>query len=195
MKFDVVVAGVGGQGVVSLAALAAEVARRSGLHVKQTEEHGMAQRGGSVAAQLRIDASPVHSELIPAGTADLLLGMEPLETLRYLPMLSRDGAIVAAAEPVMNFDAYPAPETILARLRALPGCLVIEAERLAKEAGSSKVTNVVLLGAASRLFPMPPERFEETLEAAFAVKGKKVLEANLAGFRLGREAGACSRVS
>lgn len=195
MKFDVVVAGVGGQGVVSLAALAAEAARRSGFHVKQTEDHGMAQRGGSVTAQLRIGAAPVHSELIPAGTADLLISMEPLETLRYLPMLARDGAVVAAAEPVINFAEYPPPETVLARLRTLSGCVVIEADRLAREAGSPRVTNTVLLGAASPLFPIGPERFEETIEAAFAAKGAKVLAANLTGFRLGREASACIRVS
>jgi indolepyruvate ferredoxin oxidoreductase beta subunit len=195
MKFDVLVAGVGGQGVVSLAAMGAEAARRSGFHVKQTEEHGMAQRGGSVAAQLRIGDGAVHSELIPAGTADLLISMEPLETLRYLPMLSRNGTVIAAAEPMVNFDQYPPIEEVLGRLRALPGCIVIETDRLAREAGSTKVTNTVLLGAASHLFPMQPERFEETLEAAFAARGEKVLRANLAGFRLGREAGACIRVS
>ena len=195
MKFDVMVAGVGGQGVVSLAAMAAEAARRSGLHVKQTEEHGMAQRGGSVSAQLRIGDEPVHSELIPSGTADLLISMEPLEALRYLPVLARHGMVIAAAEPIHNFDAYPPLEEVLGRLRSLSGCIVIETDRLAKEAGSPKVTNTVLLGAASHLFPIPPEQFEETLEAAFSAKGEKVLRANLAGFRLGREASACIRVS
>lgn len=195
MKFDVVVAGVGGQGVVSLAAMGAEAARRAGFHVKQTEEHGMAQRGGSVSAQLRIGDGVVHSELIPSGTADLVLSMEPLESLRYLPMLSRRGTVVAAAEPVVNFEAYPPIDAVLAHLRAMSGCLVIEADRLAREAGSTRVTNTVLLGAASHLFPIQAEGFEETLEAAFRPRGEKMLRANLAGFRLGREASACIRVS
>ncbi len=191
MKYDVVVAGVGGQGVVSIAATVARAARRSGLHVKQSEVHGMAQRGGDLTAQVRIADAPVRSELIPFGTADLLIAMEPLEALRNLPMLSREGTIVSAAEPVENFPNYPPAEALLARLRAIPGAIVLEADRLAKRAGSPKVVNTVLVGAASHLLPVPPKAIEGVLRDAFGPKGEKVLFANLEGFRLGREAFPC----
>ncbi len=190
-KCDVVLAGVGGQGVLSIGALIAAAAHGAGLWVRQSEVHGMSQRGGAVQAFLRIADRPVRSGEIGRATAHLILATEPVEALRQLELLSPRGVLVTAAEPFENVPDYPDPEILLARIRALPSALVVEADRLAREAGSSRAANVVLVGAAADLLPVEPERLEEELRRAFAAKGDQVIETNLRAFRAGREAARC----
>jgi indolepyruvate ferredoxin oxidoreductase beta subunit len=187
MKCDIVVAGVGGQGVLSLSAIIAQAALAEGLHVKQAEVHGMSQRGGAVVADLRIADHPIHSNTIPKGTADLILSMEPLESLRYLPLLEEGGAVLTADDPITNIPDYPQLEAVLRQVSELPRGKVVPARKLAKDAGSVRATNVVMVGAASARLPLRPEIIEAKIAEMFASKGAKVVEANIAAFRAGRE--------
>jgi indolepyruvate ferredoxin oxidoreductase beta subunit len=185
---DIVLAGVGGQGVLSVAAVIAEAARRHGLQVTQGEIHGMAQRGGAVQAQLRISDRAIASGLIPQGGADLILAMEPLESLRYLEYLRDGGALVAATEPHTNIPDYPDVVGIRERIAAIPGAVLIDAARLSREAGSGRAANMVMIGAAARFLPVTPETLEACIAEGFAAKGQRVVDANLKAFRAGREA-------
>lgn len=191
MKFDVVLVGVGGHGVLSLANFLGRTALEEGFAVKQTEVHGMAQRGAAVWAHLRIADHPIHSGLISIGSADLLLSMEPVETFRYLDYLGPEGNVVASVDPVVNIDDYPPMETVRAALARIPRVHLVEVEALARAAGSPKTANVVLAGAASTFLPFSPEALERHLRVAFASKGPKVVEANVRALSLGREAGRC----
>jgi indolepyruvate ferredoxin oxidoreductase beta subunit len=191
VKTDIVLAGVGGQGVLSVAAIIAGAARLGGLQIKQGEVHGMSQRGGAVQAHMRLSDQPIHSDLIPLGDAEMVLSMEPLESLRYLPWLKPGGTVVTAVEPVRNIPVYPEMEDVVARLRSLPNTILVEADRLAREAGFARATNVVLVGAASVLLPLRPENLEECIRGTFSRKGEKIVDINLRAFRAGREAGRC----
>jgi indolepyruvate ferredoxin oxidoreductase beta subunit len=193
VRSEIVFAGVGGQGVLSIASLIAAAAMSQRLHVKQGEVHGMAQRGGAVQASLRISDAPIFSDLVPRGTADAILALEPVESLRYLTWLAPTGTVVTALDPFLNIPNYPPIEDIVARLRSLPRVVLVEAERLAKEAGTVKASNVVVLGAAAHLLPLPPELLEQTIRMMFGRKGDKVVEANLRAFALGQEAARCAR--
>jgi indolepyruvate ferredoxin oxidoreductase beta subunit len=188
MKYDIVLSGVGGQGVLSLSAIIAASAMREGLHVKQSEVHGMSQRGGSVQAHLRIADGPIASDLIPRGGADLILSMEPVESLRYVAWLKPGGSIVTAANAVVNIPDYPDLDTVLARVRALPNGVVVEAERLAEEAGDLQATNTVMVGAAASRLPMKPDTFERAVVETFRRKGERAVAINLAAFRSGQKA-------
>jgi indolepyruvate ferredoxin oxidoreductase beta subunit len=190
MRYDIVLAGVGGQGVLSMAALIARGAVASGLVVKQSEVHGMAQRGGAVQAHLRLSDVPIESDLIPRGAADLILSLEPVEALRYLPWLSPEGTLVTSANAYVNIPDYPAPAAVLARVRSLPHAVVIEAEQLAEAAGDLLAVNTVMVGAASNLLPLDPVSLQEAVRTTFARKGERTLAANLAAFAAGREAGS-----
>ncbi len=191
MKCDIVLAGVGGQGVLSLSAVIAWSALKEGLRVKQSEVHGMAQRGGAVVANLRLADREIMSDLIPEGSAALVLAMEPLEALRYLRYLAPAGKVVSATAPVVNIPDYPPLDEVLARLRAVPGgAVLVDAERLARAAGSARATNMVIAGAASRYLPIRPETMEHFIETRFAGKGEAAVRQNLAAFRAGREAAA-----
>lgn len=188
MKYDIILAGVGGQGVLSVSAIIASGALEQGLVVKQSEVHGMSQRGGAVLAHLRLSDEPVASDLIPHGAASLILGMEPLESLRYLPYLSPDGAVVTAVTPVLNIPDYPPIESLLGRIQALPHARLVDGETLARTAGSARAINMVMVGAASHHVPVPAATLERFIERTFASKGEKVVAINLAAFRAGREA-------
>ena len=188
MKRDVLLAGVGGQGVLSLAAVLAEAARREGLVVHQGEVHGMSQRGGAVQASLRLADGAIDGDLVARGAADLILGMEPVEALRFLEYLAPGGRLVTAADPHVNVPDYPPIEEVLAAVRSVPGSVVVEAAALAREAGSGRVANVVMVGAASVFLPLQPEGIEACLRDGFAAKGERVVEANLRAFVLGRAA-------
>jgi indolepyruvate ferredoxin oxidoreductase beta subunit len=188
VKHDVVLAGVGGQGVLSVAAILAEAARREGLVVRQGEVHGMSQRGGAVQATLRLADVPIEGDLISQGAADLLLGTEPVEALRYLQCLAPGARLVTAADPYENVPDYPPIEEVLAAVRAVPGSVIVEAGALARRAGSGRVANVVMVGAASAFLPLPPGVIEDCLREGFAAKGERVVEANLRAFALGRAA-------
>jgi indolepyruvate ferredoxin oxidoreductase beta subunit len=191
MTRDFVLAGVGGQGVISLGALLAAAGRRDGLEVQLAEVHGMAQRGGAVQASLRLSRQPIRGALIPEGTAAGILSTEPLEGLRYLRYLAPDGVLVTASEPEADIAGYPPVEELHARLRALPHAVLVDGGRLARLAGSRRATNVVLAGAASPYLPIRFATLEAELHRAFAAKGKEVVEINLRALHAGREAAAC----
>ncbi len=189
-KCDVILAGVGGQGVLALAAIITKAAVAEGLTVRQSEVHGMAQRGGAVLAHLRIADGEIASDLVPRGAADLVLSMEPLESLRYIGWLGKDSALVTAAEPFVNIPNYPDVETVHASVKAVPGSQLIAAKELAQEAGSARSVNMVLVGAASHYLPVSPAAMQAAIAQMFADKGEKILDANKIAFDLGRNAGA-----
>ncbi len=193
MKFDIILAGVGGQGVLSVSAIIASSAMQEGLHVKQSEVHGMSQRGGAVLANLRLSDKPIASDLIPRGTAAMVLSMEPLESLRYLEYMSADTVLITAAEPVRNIDDYPDLDGLLARIRELPHATVLDAERLARQAGSARATNMVIVGAASHWLPVKLETIEHFVRTLFASKGDKVVDTNITALRAGRASAAGGR--
>ncbi len=188
MTFDVVFAGVGGQGVLSLATILAEGAQADGFLAKQSEIHGMSQRGGAVSASLRLSRQPIHSPLVSHGTADLLLSLEPLETFRYLSLLKPGGQPVSSVNPMRNISDYPPIDDLLRALRALPNVHVLDLEALAREAGNARTTNVVMVGAASHFLPVTPVTLEACVRRRFQAKGERVVTQNLTAFRLGREA-------
>jgi indolepyruvate ferredoxin oxidoreductase beta subunit len=188
MKCDVILAGVGGQGVLSVAAIIARAAVEKGFAVRQSEVHGMAQRGGAVLAHLRIADKGIASDLVPRGGADLILSMEPLECLRYAVWLSPNGAMVSAAEPLVNIPNYPDIDSILNAIKAFPLYRIVETAALAKEAGLAKSVNVVMAGAASAFLPIDAKTMEETIRNMFAHKESSVAEANIKAFNLGRNA-------
>lgn len=194
MKYDIIVAGVGGQGVLSISAVIAASALNAGLQVKQSEEHGMAQRGGAVVSHLRLADSVIHSDLVPLGAADLIISMEPLESLRYLEFLAREGKVLSAADPVANFPGYPDVRRTLRALNDLPNAVVIEAAKLSRQAGSGRATNMVMVGAATPSLPIEATFIEQHIRDAFERKGPRVLEINLEAYRLGLEAVSCAAV-
>ena len=189
MKHDIVLAGVGGQGILTIAAIIGEAAVRQGLHVKQSEVHGMAQRGGAVLAHLRLSSEPIHSDLIAAGGADVVLAVEPMEALRQAESLSPRGVILANARPVRNIGDYPELDDILAALRAYPLNVVIDAEQMAQDAGNARAMNMVMLGAVSTFLEFPDDLLATTISDTFARKGPEVIAVNLKAFAAGREAG------
>ncbi|MCB9897927.1 MAG: indolepyruvate oxidoreductase subunit beta [Planctomycetes bacterium] len=192
MRIDIVLAGVGGQGVLSVAAVLAEAARREGFCVQQTELHGMSQRGGAVQAFLRIADAPVHSDFVSHGTADLVLALEPLEALRQVAYLKPGGLLLTAADPVENIPDHPGREQVLAWIATLPRTAVVEAAELAREAGAPRALNTVMVGAASGVLPLRVEILRACLCEAFAAKGERVVQQNLAAFEAGRRAAACA---
>jgi indolepyruvate ferredoxin oxidoreductase beta subunit len=190
MKYDIILAGVGGQGVLSVSAIIASSAMREGLLVKQSEVHGMSQRGGAVLANLRLADAPIASDLIPLGSAAMILSMEPLESLRYLRYLASDGALVTSTNPVVNIPDYPDLRGLLDQVRALPFARLVDGEQLARAAGSARATNMVMVGAASHRLPVKVETLEHFIQTTFAAKGEKIVDTNLKAFRAGREAAA-----
>jgi indolepyruvate ferredoxin oxidoreductase beta subunit len=191
MKCDVITAGVGGQGVLSVSAVIAACALQEGLHVKQAEEHGMAQRGGTVVTHLRLSDRKIHSDIVPRGTADLIVSIEPLEALRYVELLSPEGTVFCGTTPVVNIPNYPDVDGVLERVRALPRVAMIDATKIARDAGSIRAVNMVMVGAASTLLPLRPETIEEHLRQEFARKGERVVMINIHAFHIGRESAAC----
>lgn len=189
MKLDIILSGVGGQGILSIAAIIGEAALNEGLHIKQAEVHGMSQRGGDVQSNLRISSTEIHSDLIAKGTADAIISLEPMEALRYLPYLSPKGWIVANSTPFINIPNYPDIETILKELSSLPNVILLDVDALAKEAGSARSTNMVLLGAASVILGMEHTKLEGAITCVFSRKGEAIVEMNIKAFRAGRAAG------
>jgi indolepyruvate ferredoxin oxidoreductase beta subunit len=188
MKCDVILAGVGGQGVLSIAAIIAAAAVDEGLAVRQSEVHGMAQRGGAVLAHLRISDKAIASDLVPRGGADLIISMEPLESLRYAVWLSPKGVLVCAAEPFINIPNYPEIEGIINAIKTFPSYRIVEAASLAKEAGFAKSVNMVMVGAASSFLPIKSQTLEGTIEKMFANKDKAAVDSNKKAFGLGKNA-------
>jgi indolepyruvate ferredoxin oxidoreductase beta subunit len=188
MNCDCILAGVGGQGVLSIAAIIARAAVEAGLEVRQSEVHGMAQRGGAVLAHLRVSDAAIACDLVPQGGADLIISMEPLESLRYAAWLSPTGALVTAAEPFVNIANYPELSEVLKTIASFPVSRVVEAAALAKEAGLARAVNMVMVGAASPFLPLEAETLEAAIAAMFSGKDSAVVEANQKAFRLGAAA-------
>ena len=187
MKSDIVLAGVGGQGILTIATILGAAALTENLHLKQAEVHGMSQRGGDVQSNLRISSEPIHSDLIPLGGADLIVSLEPMEALRYLPFLSKKGWIVTNTEPFQNINNYPEMESVMAELNACPQVVAFNMDETAKEVATARSSNLVLLGAASPFIEIEPSKIEDAIRKVFGSKGEKIVESNIAAFRAGRE--------
>ncbi len=186
MKKDIILAGVGGQGIVSIAAIIGYAALSQGWHLKQSEVHGMSQRGGDVMSNLRISEEEIFSDLIPFGQADLIISVEPLESLRYLPYLAKEGWLITNTAPFDNIPNYPPMEKVLQEIHALPHHIALDAEAMAKAAGSSKVANMVILGAASPFLGMSFDKLEAAIEFTFKRKGEGVVRQNIDALKAGR---------
>lgn len=187
MNKNIIIAGVGGQGILTIASIIDLAAMNLGLNVKQAEVHGMSQRGGAVESHLRISSEEIFSDLIPLGKTDLILSIEPMEALRYLPFLSPAGVIVTATEPYKNIPGYPDEETLLETIRKSAAHLPVEAESLARKAGSPKTFNVVMLGAASPYLGIKAKELEKAIGLFFERKGEEIIDMNIKAFRLGKE--------
>lgn len=187
MKNDIILSGVGGQGILSIAAAIGRAAVANNLFLKQSEVHGMSQRGGDVQSHFRLSDKPVASDLIPLGKADLIISVEPMESLRYLPWLSRQGWLVTNSVPFINIPEYPPLEEILDEIRKIKNNIIIDADSVAKEAGSSRAGNIVVLGAASHFIEMPYQSLENAIRTLFTRKGEEIVEINLKALRAGRD--------
>ncbi len=187
MKCDIILSGVGGQGILSIAAVIGEAIREEGLNIKQAEVHGMSQRGGDVQTNLRISSEPIASDLIPLGGADAIISLEPMEALRYLPYLKEGGWVVTSSKPFINIPNYPDVEKVEEALKALPHLLMVDVEQLAKDAGVARSANIVLLGAASPILGLESEDLLEGIRRIFGRKGDKIVDMNLKAFGVGVE--------
>lgn len=188
MKKDIILAGVGGQGILSIATIIGEAVLAEGWNIKQAEVHGMSQRGGDVQSNLRISTEPIASDLIAKGGADIIISLEPMEALRYLSYLKKDGWVVTSNVPYVNIPNYPDMEKVEKHLAALPHCVSLNVEQLAKEAGApQQAANMVLLGAAIPMLDIEKEKIEAGIRRIFARKGEEVVEKNLAAVRAGYE--------
>jgi indolepyruvate ferredoxin oxidoreductase beta subunit len=186
MKRDIILAGVGGQGILSIAAVIGIAAVESGLHLKQAEVHGMSQRGGAVQSHLRISDKPIASDLIPEGNCDMILSVEPMEALRYLPFLAPDGWVVTSSKTFENIDDYPSEEELFREIRKVKNHLIIDAASIARDLGSQKVSNMVMLGAAMDSLGLGQKYLEEALHILFGRKGEEVVQLNVEALKAGR---------
>lgn len=187
MKTDIILAGVGGQGILSIAASIGMAALHNDLYLKQAEVHGMSQRGGAVQSNMRISNKPIASDLIPMGAADIILSVEPMESLRYLPFLKKDGWLVTNTNPFINIPNYPEVEEIIAEIKKRKNHIALDADGIAAEFGSKRSSNIVMLGAATPFFDISFESFEEGIRQIFARKGEDVINVNLQALRAGRD--------
>jgi len=187
MKRDIILAGVGGQGILSIAAVIGMAAVESGLYLKQAEVHGMSQRGGAVQSHLRISDSPIASDLIPEGSCDMILSVEPMEALRYLPFLAKDGWVVTSTKTFENIEDYPAEEKLFEEIRLIENHVLIDAFSIARELGSQKISNMVMLGAASDYLELSTERLEGAMNTLFGRKGEEVVALNIKALKAGKE--------
>lgn len=188
MKRDIILAGVGGQGILSIATVIGSAALEQNLSLKQAEVHGMSQRGGDVQSHLRLSDSQIHSDLIPLGGADIIISMEPMEALRYLPYLAKDGWIITNTVPLKNIPNYPEMEEVEKALKAVKNVVALDAEAMAKEVQSPRSANMVLLGASAAVMKiLEPEKLRDGIRRIFARKGDAIVEANLKAFDAGLE--------
>ncbi|MBR3758269.1 MAG: indolepyruvate oxidoreductase subunit beta [Bacteroidaceae bacterium] len=189
MKKDIILAGVGGQGILTIATIIGDAATAAGLNLKQAEVHGMSQRGGDVQSNLRLSTELIHSDLIKQGATDLIISMEPMEALRYIPYINKEAWVITSSHPFKNIPNYPEEEALMKELENLPHVAALPIEDVAKENNLPKSANVILLGMAARYIDiLSPEQLRESITRVFASKGDKVVEANLKAFDLGLEA-------
>ncbi len=187
MKKDIILSGVGGQGILSIATVIGEAALKEGLYMKQAEVHGMSQRGGDVQSNLRIKDKPIASDLIPTGKCDLIISLEPMESLRYLPYLSNDGWLVTNEVPFINIPNYPAEADIMSEINKLPHKIILDVDKVAKELGSPRVSNIVLLGATIPFLGIEYSKIQESIRDIFERKGEAIVEMNLKALAAGKE--------
>ena len=186
MKTDIILAGVGGQGILSIAAIVGVAAVEKGLSLKQAETHGMSQRGGAVVSHLRIADYPIASDLIPLAGADIILSVEPMEALRYLPFLTKEGWVVTNSTIYDNIPDYPDFNVIEGEIRKLPHSVLLDADAMAKELGNPRGSNMVMLGATSPFLPFTSEEIEKAIASIFARKGDDVVNLNIKAYHAGR---------
>lgn len=187
MKKDIIIAGVGGQGIVSIAAAIGYAVVEQGLFFKQSEVHGMSQRGGDVSSHFRLSDSEVASDLIPYGKADMIISIEPMESLRYLPYLSSQGWLITNTNPYNNIVNYPDLEELHKEIKTYPRNIAIDADAIARKLGSPKSANMIVLGAASKFLGLDYDKLENAIKNLFGRKGDAVVNANLAALKAGRE--------
>ncbi len=187
MKKDIILAGVGGQGILTIAATIGLAALDSGLFLKQSEVHGMSQRGGDVQSHLRLSSKEIASDLIPYGRADMIISVEPMESLRYLPFLSDDGWLITNTKPYINIPNYPDLNEIISEIEKLPNRIYVDADEVAKKLKSPKSANIVILGAASPYLDIEYEKLKNAIRKLFLTKGESVIDANLKALDAGRE--------
>lgn len=194
MKKDIILAGVGGQGILSIATVIGQAALAEGWYLKQAEVHGMSQRGGEVQSHLRISTEPIWSDLIPQGKADIILSLEPLEALRYVPWLAPEGCVVTSSVPFRNIDNYPDIDQVYASVKACPKHILIDTDALVKEINAPvQAANMVLLGAAVPMLGIEPEIMKTALQKVFARKSEAVVETNIRALMAGYEY-ACKNI-
>ena len=186
MKKDIILCGVGGDGIVSVAKIISDAALNLGLNVKQSEIHGMSQRGGSVFSHLRISSNPIFADVIPEGKADIILSSEPMEALRYLPFISAEGWIITNSDPFVNINNYPNIDEVMGELRKVKNCVAFDANEIARNLKARG--NMVLLGAAAPYLDIDFSELEKAIRNIFGRKGEDVVETNIAAIRAGRDA-------
>ena len=186
MKKDIILAGVGGQGILSIASCIGIAAVEENLYLKQAEVHGMSHRGGDVQSHLRLSSNEIASDLIPEGKADMIISVEPMEALRYLPMLSKNGVIITASEPFINIDNYPEVEKVYEELKK-HNAIIVDADTIAKECGNIRAANMVIFGAAVPSLEIDMQTIENSIRKQFGSKGEEVVELNLKAVKAGFE--------
>lgn len=187
MKRDIILAGVGGQGILSIATTIGTAALNAGLHLKQAEVHGMSQRGGDVSSNLRIADYEIASDLIPYGQADLIISVEPMESLRYLPLLSANGWLITNTKPFINITNYPEMDDLMLEIEKIDNHIAIDADEIAKKLGSIRSANMVILGAASPFLKIEFSELQKAIRHIFARKGEEIVTLNLDALQAGRD--------
>lgn len=187
MKTNIILAGVGGQGILTIAAILDTAALESNLNIKQSEVHGMSQRGGAVQSHVRISDKEIFSDLIPEGKADMIISVEPMELLRYVPYLKEDGFLITDSNPFVNITNYPELESLYKEIKSHKNSILIDAKGIAKELGNSRATNIVLLGAAASLLPLSDESIQKAIKTLFERKGERIVNKNLDAYEKGKE--------
>lgn len=187
MTTNIILAGVGGQGILTIAAILDIAALNNGLFFKQSEVHGMSQRGGAVQSHVRISEGDIYSDLIPKGKADLILGTEPMETLRYVPFLKKEGWLITDSKPFLNIDEYPEEDRLFKEIESHKNHLIIDANIIAKKVGNARAANLVLLGAASHIIPMKERALIAAIKTLFQPKGQRIIDLNVKAFEAGKE--------
>ncbi len=188
MKTDIILSGVGGQGILSIATVIGDAALNEGLNLKQAEVHGMSQRGGDVQSNLRISSEPIHSDLIPLGSANVIISLEPMEALRYMPYLAPDGWVITSSKPFINIPNYPEQELLDKELEKVKNIVLLDTAQIAADNGMPRSENMVLLGGAVDAIGLPLDKILDSVKRIFASKGDAVIEQNLKAVMLGYEA-------
>lgn len=189
MKKDIILAGVGGQGILTIATIIGDAAARRGINLKQAEVHGMSQRGGDVQSNLRLSTEEIYSDLIAQGAADLIISMEPMEALRYVDYLHAEGCVVTSSHPFKNIPNYPDEQALIEELQALPHTAILPIDDVARENSLPKSANIILLGMAAKYIEiLSAEALRESIAHVFASKGEAVVEQNQRAFDLGLNA-------